>query len=261
MAEICEVTTRFTDLYHWVVELWAYCVVLGIRFIDLYHWVIERWAYFTVLGIVYLLVYYATDSTMQAVSAIMILMCMWLGVLWVNRLPYEDRVWWKRIVGIAIILLAVTVAIGHNPVNALTITGNPAGDQIHWEISDGEPPYTVFVNGIEIVTGYPGTVLSTDSEPGRQYTAVVMDNESIADATVTGEYYTYPFWVWMLFAALVACLIVSIWLPYAAFGAAIAGGFLLLLIAPNPDYAAYLRIFAGAGFIVGLAGLAGRMQG
>jgi hypothetical protein len=175
-------------------------------------------------------------------------------------LPHEDRIWWKRLIGITIILLAVTVAITYNPVRALTITGEPDGDQIHWQIADGEPPYTVFVNGFEIVTGYPGTVISTDADPGKQYTAVVMDNESVADATVTGEYYTYPLWVWMLFATLVACLIISIWLPYAAFGAAIAGGFLLLLIAPNPDYAAYLRIFAGAAFIVGLAGLAGRMQ-
>jgi hypothetical protein len=212
------------------------------------------------MGLAYLLIYYASGSTLQAVYGIAIFMCMWLGVLWVNRLPHESRVWWKRIVGITIIVLAVTVAVTYNPVSALTITGNPAGDQIHWEIADGEPPYTVFVNGVEIVSGYPGTVISTDAEPGRQYTAVVMDSASVADATVTGEYYTYPMWVWMLFAALVACLIISIWLPYAAFGAAIAGGFLLLLIAPNPEYAAYLRIFAGAGFIVGLAGLAGRLH-
>jgi hypothetical protein len=185
---------------------------------------------------------------------------MWICVLWVDRLPREDRLWCKRLVGIALILLAVTVAITYNPVSALTITGEPSGDQIHWEIADGEPPYTVFINGIEVVSGYPGTVISTDAEPGRQYTAVVMDTASVADSTVTGEYYTYPLWVWLLFAALVACLIVSIWLPYAAFGAAIAGGFLLLLIAPNPEYAAYLRIFAGAAFIVGLAGLAGRLQ-
>ena len=228
---------------------------------DLWNWVVERWAYFAVGVLACVLIYYITGSTMQAVSGILILMCMWLSVLWVDRLPRKDRLWWKRLVGITIILLAGIIAIGHNPVSALTITGEPSGDQIHREIADGEGPYTVFVNGIEIVTGYPGTVLTTDAEPGRQFTAVVMDNESIADATVTGEYYTYPLWVWMLFAALVACLIVSIWLPYAAFGAAIAGGFLLLLIAPNPDYAAYLRIFAGAGFIVGLAGLAGRMQG
>ena len=227
---------------------------------DLYHWVAERWAYFTVLGLVYLAIDYASGSPMQAVYGLVLFMCMWLGILWVVRLPHEDRVWWKRLVGITIILLAVTVAITYNPASALTITGDPAGDQIHWEIADGEPPYTVFVNGVEIVSGYPGTVLSTDAEPGRQYTAVVMDNESVADAQVTGEYYTYPLWVWLLFAALVACLIVSIWLPYAAFGAAIAGGFLLLLIAPNPAYAAYLRIFAGAAFIVGLAGLAGRLQ-
>ena len=198
---------------------------------------------------------------MQAVFGILILMCMWLSVLWIDRLPRKDQILWQRLVGITLILLAVTIALGHNPVSALTITGNPAGDQIHWEIADGEPPYTVYVNGIEIVTGYPGTVLTTDAEPGRQYTAVVRDNETIADATVTGEYYTYPMWAWMLFAALVACLIVSIWLPYASFGAAIAGGFLLLLIAPNPAYAAYLRIFAGAAFIVGLAGLAGRLNG
>ena len=240
MVEICEVTIRFTDLYHWVNE---------------------RWAYFAVGVLACLLIYYITGSTLQAVYGIMILMCMWLSVLWIDRLPRKDQLWWQRLVGITIILLAVTIALGHNPVNALTITGDPAGDQIHWEITDGEPPYTVYVNGIEIVRGYPGTVLSTDAEPGRHYTAVVVDNETIADATVTGEYYTYPMWVWMLIAVLVACLIVSIWLPYAAFGAAIAGGFLLLLIAPNPDYAAYLRIFAGAAFIVGLAGLAGRMNG
>lgn len=228
---------------------------------DVWNWVADRWAYFTVLGLVYLLIYYVSGDPMQAVYGILLLICMWLGVLWVNRLPHEERLWWKRLVGITIILLAVTVVITYKPVSALTITGEPAGDQIHWEIADGQPPYTVFVNGVEIVTGYPGTVLSTDAEPGRQYTAVVMDNESVADATVTGEYYTYPLWVWMLFAALIACLIVSIWLPYAAFGAAIAGGFLLLMVAPNPDYAAYLRIFAGGAFVVGLAGLAGRMQG
>lgn len=227
---------------------------------NLWNWVAERWAYFTVMGIVYLIVYYATGSNIQAVSAIVILISMWLGVLWVNRLPREDRLWWKRFVGISLILLAALVAISYYPASALTITGEPSGDQIHWEISDGEPPYTVYVNGVEIVSGYPGTIISTDAEPGKQYTAVVMDNTSVADATVIGEYYTYPIWAWMLFAALIACLIVSIWLPYAAFGSAIAGGFLLLLIAPNPDYAAYLRIFAGAAFIVGLGGLAGRMQ-
>ena len=229
-------------------------------FHNLWNWVSERWSYFAVGVLVCLLIYYITGSTLQAVYGIVILMCMWLSVLWIDRLPRKDQIWWQRLVGITVILLAVTIALGHNPVSALKITGEPAGDQIHWQISDGEPPYTVFVNGVEVVSRYPGTVLATDAEPGRQYTAVVMDNETIADATVTGEYYTYPIWVWMLIAVLVACLIVSIWLPYAAFGAAIAGGFLLLMIAPNPDYAAYLRIFAGAAFIVGLAGLAGRLQ-
>ncbi len=228
---------------------------------ELYHWAAERWQYFVVLCLAYLLICYVSGSAMQAVYGIGMFMCMWLGALWVNRLPHEERLWWKRLVGFTIILLAIVVAITYNPVSALTISGNQDGDQIHWEIADGNPPYTVFINGVEVVSGYPGTVLSTDAEPGRQYTAVVMDNESVADHTVTGEYYTYPMWVWLLFAAMLACLIISIWLPYAAFGAAIAGGFLLLLVAPNPDYAAYLRIFAGGAFIVGLAGLAGRLQG
>ena len=238
-----------TEIYvnmNWVRKLWK--------------WVAERWQYFTVAGLAYLLIYYVSGSAIQAVYGIVIFMCMWLGALWVNQLPREDRLWWKRLVGITMILIAIVVAITYNPVSALTITGEPDGDQIHWQIADGEPPYTVFVNGFEIVTGYPGTVISTDADPGKQYTAVVMDNQSVADATVTGEYYTYPMWVWLLFAALVACLLISIWLPYAAFGAAIAGGFLLILIAPNPDYAAYLRIFAGGAFIVGLAGLAGRLH-
>src|SRR5690606_16510647 len=139
-----------------------------------------------------------------------ILISMWLGVLWVNRLPREDRLWWKRFVGISLILLAVLVAISYYPASALTITGDPSADQIRWVISDGEPPYTVFVNGVEIVRDYPGAVVLTDSEPGKQYTAVVMDNESVADETVIGEYYTYPLWAWLLFAALLACLVVSI---------------------------------------------------
>lgn len=227
---------------------------------NLWNWMAERWAYFAVGVLAYLVIYYVTGSTMQAVSGILIFMLMCLGVLWINRLPREDRLWWKRFVGISLILLTAIVAVSYYPASALTITGEPSGDQIHWEISDGEPPYTVYVNGVEIVSGYPGTIISTDAEPGKQYTAVVMDNTSVADATVIGEYYTYPIWAWMLFAALIACLIVSIWIPYAAFGSAIAGGFLLLLIAPNPDYAPYLRIFAGAAFIVGLGGLAGRMQ-
>src|SRR5690554_2368850 len=120
MVEICEVTTRFTDLYHWVNE---------------------RWAYFAVGVLACLLIYYITGSTMQAVFGILILMCMWLSVLWIDRLPRKDQLWWQRLVGITVILLAVTIALGHNPVSALIITDNPAGDQIRWEIADGEPPY------------------------------------------------------------------------------------------------------------------------
>ena len=40
---------------------------------NFWNWVAERWAYFTVMGIVYLIVYYATGSIIQAVSAIVIL--------------------------------------------------------------------------------------------------------------------------------------------------------------------------------------------
>ena len=110
--------------------------------------------------------------------------------------------------------------------------GEPSGDQIHWEISDGVGNRRIRYSStaLKLFQVIRERIISTDAEPGKQYTAVVMDNTSVADATVIGEYYTYPIWAWMLlFAALIACLIVSIWLPYAAFGSAIAGGFLLLL--------------------------------
>ena len=104
-------------------------------------------------------------------------------------------------------------------------------------------------------------MLSTDAEPGRQYTAVVMDNESIADATGYRRI-LYVSVLGMDVICRAGCMsdcqhlatLCGVWcrnrrrVPPA-------------LIAPNPDYAAYLRIFAGAAFIVGLAGLAGRMQG
>nr|MDD2954511.1 hypothetical protein [Parabacteroides sp.] len=75
---------------------------------ELWEWIAERWAYFTVVGIAYLLVYYATGSTMQAVSAIVIFMCMWLGALWVDRLPREKQIWWIWVGGLTVILLAAT---------------------------------------------------------------------------------------------------------------------------------------------------------
>src|SRR5690554_4956679 len=76
---------------------------------DIWNWVAERWLYFTVIGIVYLMIYYASGSPIQAVSGIVIFMLMCLGVIWVNRLPRDDRIFWKRLVRITMILLAITV--------------------------------------------------------------------------------------------------------------------------------------------------------
>jgi len=47
----------------------------------------------------------------------------------------------------------------------------------------------------------------------------------------------------------------SYFVPYAAFGAALTGGFLMLLIGPNPDYAGYLRLIACAAFILGIGAI------
>jgi len=67
---------------------------------DIWNWVADRWAYFTVIGILYLMIYYASGSPIQAAYGILVLICMCLGVIWVNRLPRDDRIFGKDLLGL-----------------------------------------------------------------------------------------------------------------------------------------------------------------
>jgi hypothetical protein len=220
---------------------------------DIWNWVTERWAYFAVGVITYLLMYYITGSTIQAVSGIIVFMLMCLGVIWVNRLPRDDRVWWKRLVGITMILLAITVAITYNPVNALSLDYEFEDTQIIWTWNDGEPPYNVWDSNGLIAEGYPYDWMIRDVEPGKTYTLAVQDAANSTNAlTAKAPYYTFTTEIWILIALFIALALLSIWIPYAAFACAALGGFLMMMIVPDTNYAGYLRIVAATLFIVGL---------
>ena len=220
---------------------------------DIWNWVAERWAYFTVIGIVYLMIYYASGSPIQAAFGILLMICMCLGVIWVNRLPRDDRIFWKRLVGITVILLAITVAITYNPANALSLDYEFEDTQIIWTWNDGEPPYNVWDSNGLIAEGYPYEWMIRDVEPGKTYTLAVQDAENSTDAlTAKAPYYTFTTEIWILIALFVALALLAIWIPYAAFACAALGGFLMLMIVPDTNYAGYLRIVATTLFIVGL---------
>src|SRR5690554_7066621 len=149
---------------------------------DIWNWVVERWLYFTVIGIVYLMIYYASGSPTQAAFGILVMICMCLGVSWVNRLPRDDQIFWKRLVGITLILLAITVAITYNPVNALSLDYEFEDTQIIWTWNDGEPPYNVWDSNGLIAEGYPYEWMIRDVEPGKTYTLAVQDAANSTNA-------------------------------------------------------------------------------
>ncbi len=220
---------------------------------DIWNWVTERWAYFAVGVITYLLMYYITGSTIQAVSGIIVFMLMCLGTIWVNRLPRADQIFWKRLVGITLILLAITVTITYNPANALSLDYEFEDSQILWTWSDGEPPYNIWDSNGLIAEGYPYDWMIRDVEPGKTYTLAVQDAANSTDAlTAKAPYYTFTAEIWILIALFVALALLAIWIPYAAFACAALGGFLMLMIVPDTNYAGYLRITAATLFIVGL---------
>ncbi len=172
-----------------------------------------------------------------------------------HRQNDKDRKFLRRMVGIAVIACSIWACITllTYPVAALTVTGEPDGAQIEWTIADGTGPYTVWLNDGRLYDEYPGTSLITDTEPGKAYRMVVWENDTEpVSALVRAPFYTYPLEVWVLFALLVGLMVASVRVPYAAFGAALIGGFLMLMIGPNPAYAGYLRLIACAAFIAGL---------
>ena len=171
-----------------------------------------------------------------------------------HRQNQADRTFIRRTTGALIIVCAIwaTVTLVTYPVSALTVSPSPASGQIVWTITDGAPPYTVWLNDNLLFVDYPGDTVITDADPGKTYHLVVSNPLTTASSSATGLYYTYPIEIWLLIGLFVALMVASYFVPFAAFGAALIGGFLMLLIGPNPDYAGYLRLIACATFIAGL---------
>jgi len=141
----------------------------------------------------------------------------------------------------------------YSPANALSLDYKFEDTQIIWTWSDGEPPYNVWDSNGLIAEGYPYEWMIRDVEPGKTYTLAVQDAGNSTDAlTAKAPYYTFTTEIWILIALFVALALLSIWIPYAAFACAALGGFLMMMIVPDTNYAGYLRIVAATLFIVGL---------
>lgn len=158
---------------------------------------------------------------------------------------------------IRIMTLALIIFLGFcclfSPANALTLDYEYENGQIIWTWEDGEAPYRIWDSNGLITEEYPYNWMATDVEPGKTYTLAVEDTANSTDAlTVKAPYYTFTIEIWILIALFVGLALLSIWIPYAAFACAALGGFLMMMIVPDTNYAGYLRIIAATLFIVGL---------
>ena len=181
-----------------------------------------------------------------------------LGVEYANRQNDKDRRFVKRMVLIAVLLCALWAAVTMltYPVAALSIEAAQDGSQIHWNIKEGVAPYQVWTDTGKLYDTYPASGILTNADPGRSYTLTVTDaNNDTATHTATSLFYTYPLEIWALFGLFLIFMLASYFVPYAAFGAALIGGFLMLMIGPNSDYAGYLRLIGCAAFIAGLGAI------
>lgn len=175
-----------------------------------------------------------------------------------NRQNQKDRRFIRNVTAVLMILCTIwaTLTILAYPVSALSVEGSPDGAQMTWNISGGTAPYTVWMNEKALYQSYPSDTIITDTEPGKTYHIVIEDAiNDTATATATGIFYTYPIEIWCLMALFVALMVASYFVPFAAFGAALVGGFLMMMVGPNPDYAGYLRLIACAAFIGGLGAI------
>ena len=184
-------------------------------------------------------------------TALMLWSMMIMVVEFSHRQPKSERRLLRIMTLIVIISLGFCCLFG--TANALSLDYEYDNGQIIWTWEDGEPPYRIWDSNGLITESYPYNWMATDVEPGKTYTLAVQDVENATDAlTVKAPYYTFTIEIWILIALFAALALLSIWIPYAAFACAALGGFLMLMIVPDTNYAGYLRILAATLFIVGL---------
>lgn len=192
-------------------------------------------------------------------TALMLWSMMIMVVEFSYRQPPKERKLIRTIVLVVISILGFSCLHSFgmwSPSNALTLDYEFEDTQIIWTWNDGEPPYNIWDSNGLIVEGYPYDWMIRDVEPGKTYTLAVQDAANSTDAlTAKAPYYTFTNEIWILIALFVALALLAIWIPYAAFACAALGGFLMMMIVPDTNYAGYLRITAATMFIVGLGTL------
>jgi len=188
------------------------------------------------------------------VTALILWSMMVMVVEFSYRQPKHERRLIRIISLVLIICLGFSCLFGaFSPAYALSLDYEYDNGQIIWTWEDGKPPYKIWDSNGLITEDYPYNWMITDVEPGKTYTLAVEDVENATDAlTVKAPYYTFTLEIWILIALFIGLALLSIWIPYAAFACAALGGFLMMLIVPDSNYAGYLRIIAATLFIVGL---------
>lgn len=136
----------------------------------------------------------------------------------------------------------------------LGVTGSQTADSIVWSVSNGSPPYDVWVNGVLVVEDFPGEHIVSPVGGAYEHTAVVTDSANeTASATVTPVLVMYPLWVWGLIGVWLLLAFLAVRVYIASYGAAALGGFIMLMLLPDVTLAGYLRIASAFFFIVGLS--------
>lgn len=198
------------------------------------------------------------------IENVFVALVLWIGMLMVVEYSYrqkpEDRKFLRTCMGIVMILCAIWAGISllTYPATALSISSEQQDSQMIFYLDDTAEgvPYKVWVNDRLLYDEYPGDTVVIDVAPGNTYTitAINAKNET-ASTTVKSIYYTYPVEIWLLLLLTILLALVAYWVPYAAFGAALTGGFLMLMVGTSADYAGYLRLIACTAFITGLGAI------
>lgn len=181
----------------------------------------------------------------------------WAGAIilieWTLRQTKADRRFIRLMLwGCLVVMLACLLF--NSSASAVTVTGSQTADSIVWSVSNGSPPYDVWVNGVLVVEDFPGEHIVSPVGGAYEHTAVVTDSANeTASATVTPVMVMYPLWVWGLIGVWLLLAFLAVRVYIASYGAAALGGFLMLMLLPDVTLAGYLRIASAFFFIVGLS--------
>jgi len=182
---------------------------------------------------------------------------LWAGAIilieWTLRQAEADRRFIRMMLWGCLALL-VACLLFSSLASAVTVTGSQTAESIVWTVSNGTPPYDIWVNGVLVVEDFPGEHIVSPVGGAYEHTAVVTDSTNeTASAAVTPVLVMYPVWVWGLIGVWLLLAFLAVRVYIASYGTAALGGFLMLMLLPDVTLAGYLRIASTFFFIVGLS--------